>query len=294
MQLKDLFIAYGLALSEIAVLFHVSDKPKLQRALPTLADEEPDLFDAFQNQHGPNVEATLRKRRFMVSFVNIGANDYAYAGLFEVTGNKYQTMAELDEDPKRAVLRQRYDDISFVQHGLTTGQVGRLVFQLVPRQETADLIGRLIVRKPVANRNYRFLAENLDCPVVEITRNRQLTPPPPEWRDFVVTAHELRNLPRSHSARLAGWRGVYLITDENDGGRYVGSAYGAENLLGRWRAHVARDKGVTAELGQRDTGSFRFSILQLLLHDADAAEVQTSETNWKTRLHTRVWGLNKN
>lgn len=243
MKLRDIFLGHGLALSEIAVLFHVSDKPKLQKALPTLADEEPELFDAFQNQHGPNVEATLRKRRLMVAFVNIGANDYAFAGLFEMMGSKYQTMAELDANPKRKVLRQRYDDISFVQHGIITGRAGRLVFELAPRHEMADLIGRLIVRKPLANRNYRFLAENLDCPILEIARDRQMTPPPPEWRDFVVAAHELHNLPKRHAARLEGWRGVYLITDEKDGGRYVGSAYGAANLLGRWRAHVARGKG---------------------------------------------------
>lgn len=294
MQLRDLFRAHGLDPEHIAVLFHVSDKPKLHKALPMLADQEPDLFEAFQNQHGPSVEATLRKRRFMATFVNIRANDYIYSGLFEVTGSRFQTMAELDADPRRRILQERYGDTVFAELGRQTGQAGRLVFSLAARAETSELIGRLLVAKPVANRNYRFLAENLDCPVREITRHRQLVPPPPDWRAFVVTTAELRSLPREWATRLAGWRGVYLITDEKDGARYVGSAYGSENLLGRWQAHVARDKGVTAELGQRDTGAFRFSILQLLLHDAEVSEVQQVEANWKHRLATREWGLNRN
>jgi GIY-YIG catalytic domain len=294
MELRDVFRAHGLDLAEIAVLFHVSDKPKLHKALPMLAEQEPDLFDAFQNQHGPQVEATLKKRKYIATFVNVGANDYIYSGLFEVRGSRFQTMAELDGDPRRVLLQQRYDDTVFADLGRQTGQAGRLVFALEPRAETVDLIGRLMVAKPVANRNYRFKAENLDCPIVEIARHRQLVPPPPDWREFVVSADELRSLPRDWAARLAGWRGVYLITDARDGARYVGAAYGVENLLGRWRAHVAREKGVTAELGQRSTTAFRFSILQLLLHDADASEVQALEANWKLRLHTREWGLNRN
>ena len=294
MELRDIFLAQGLNPTDIAVLFHVSDKPKLHKALPMLAEQEPDLFDAFQNQHGPQVEATLKKRKFIATFVNVAANDYTYSGLFEVTGSHFQTMAELDADPRRVLLQQRYDDTVFADLGRQTGQAGRLVFALEPRAETADLIGRLMVAKPVANRNYRFLADNLDCPIVEIARHRQLVPPPPDWREFVVSADELRSLPRNWAARLAGWRGVYLITDARDGARYVGAAYGVENLLGRWRAHVAREKGVTAELRQRSTSAFRFSILQLLLHDADASEVQALEANWKLRLHTREWGLNRN
>ena len=101
-------------------------------------------------------------------------------------------------------------------------------------------------------------------------------------------------MPSAHAARLREWRGVYLIVDEADGQRYVGSASGAENLLGRWQAHVARDRGVTAELGKRDPTGFRFSILELLAPSASAEEVLAIEGNWKDRLATRSWGLNRN
>lgn len=294
MNLHTILGITGIPREDIAVMLHVSDKPNLHRALPILASEHPELFNAFQNQHGPNVEATLMKRGHVASFVNLRGDEYAFVGLFEISDRVFQSMKELDADRHRTELREKYGDVSFVELGAKTGLHGRRVFSLSLRSELADLRGRLLVRKNQNPRQYRFLAENIDAPVIEISRESQLVPPPPDWRSFVVAAGDLKTLPISWQLRLAGWRGVYLITDEKDGARYVGSAYGAENLLGRWRAHVAREKGVTVELGQRETGAFRFSILQLLLHDAEAAEVQAIEANWKTRLHTRSWGLNKN
>ena len=216
-----------------------------------LAEEEPDLFDAFQtNEH-------------------------------------------LDAEPRNIMLQARYNDRTYAEFGRNTGLPGRLVFDLSPAPEMADLAGRLIVEKP-AGRAYARLAETLDCPVVEIARKRQLIPPAPDWDGFIVTTAEVRRMPSAHAARLREWRGVYLIVDEADGQRYVGSASGAENLLGRWQAHVARDRGVTAELGKRDPTGFRFSILELLAPSASAEEVLAIEGNWKDRLATRSWGLNRN
>jgi len=102
----------------------------------------------------------------------------------------------------------------------------------------------------------------------------------------------LNRLPQNWAARLREWRGVYLITDETDGARYVGSAYGQENLLGRWQAHVARDRGVTRDLARRDPVNFRFSILERVSPDMAADEVIALEHDWMDRLHTRRYGLN--
>lgn len=277
-------------------MLHVSDKPALHRALPFLAEEAPELFDAFQNQHGPRVEATLKARQFMASFVAETGGTFVFAGLFAITGQTYHSMAELDADPRRQELQRRYGDFSFVAYGTEKGQAGRVVFDLEPVPQLAGLIGRLRVRKPVrATRNYRFLAENLDCPIVEITRERCLVPPPPDWREFIIEASTLRALPREWAARLREWRGVYLIVDQTDGARYVGSAYGVENLLARWLAHIAGVKGITAELAQRNPAQFRFSILERTSPDLPADEVIAVEQNWKWRLDTiHPHGLNRN
>jgi hypothetical protein len=295
MQLSSLISSAGLELSRVAVMFHVSDKQRLNSALARLAEEEPELFDAFQNQHGPNIEATLVKRSFIASFVTFGNGDYVFAGVFAIDGWSAQTWEQLDADPRRQELQRRYGDTSFVALGRTQRLNGRRVFNLVRHPAMQELIGRLRVKKPPkAARNYRFLAENLDCPIVEITRHRHMVPPPPDWRAFVLTADEVRSLPRDWAARLREWRGVYLIIDQRDRMHYVGSAYGADNILTRWKAHVAGDKGVTKELALRDPAGFRFSILERTSPDLDKEAVIALEQSWKRRLDTLEHGLNRN
>jgi len=292
MEFRTVLKTEGFDPAQVAVLFHVSDKPALHRALPMLAEEEPALFDAFQNQHGPQTEAMLRKRRFMAAFVNTAARDYCFAGLYEIGGNLFRTMAELDADPRRVELRNRFGDTGFVEHGLRYGQAGRMVFSLLLRPELAAFIGRLFVQKP-EGRAYARLAENLAGPIVEITRERRLVPPPPDWVSFIVAAAQVRALPKTWAARLREWRGVYLIVDQ-DGQRYVGSAYGEENLLGRWVTHVAGNASVTVELAGRNPAGFRFSILELVAPTVQPEAVIKVETSWKDRLDTRIWGLNRN
>lgn len=293
MQLLDVIRAAGLDPQCISVLFHVSDKPALHRALPMLVEEAPDLFDAFQNQHGKRIEATVKSRPLMMGFVATQSRDYVFAGLYDVRGHRFRTLAELDADPRRALLRARYDDISFVQHGAENDYTGRLEFDLALRDDLRDLIGRLIVAKP-SGRAYARLAENLATPVIEIARNRKLVPPLPNWDEVVLSATDLRSLPQTWAARLREWRGIYHILDTQDGARYVGSAYGVTNILGRWQAHVAGVQGITAELANRDPAGLRFSILELLSPAAVASEVVRIEGFWKERLGTRLWGLNKN
>lgn len=293
MDFNALLTMSGLNLRDVAVMLHNPAQAHEKNLLMALVDEYPDLFVVYQDNHPPGAEATLKRRKFAASFV-VGTDGVAhFVGVYRVMGWRDMSAREMDGDLRRIAMRERYRGRSFAELAAETGRDGRAVFDLAPLPELAELKGRLIALRP-AGRNYMRLAENTRLPVLEIRREARFAPPPPDWREFVVTTDELRVMPRDWAGRLAGWRGIYLITDEKDGARYVGSAYGAENLLGRWRAHVAKDKGVTAELGQRDTSSFRFSILQLLLHDADATEVHALEANWKTRLHTRSWGLNKN
>ena len=94
---------------------------------------------------------------------------------------------------------------------------------------------------------------------------------------------------------MSQWRGVYLIHDRSDGKAYVGSAYGEENLLGRWRNHAPTGHGGNKLLRRRDPANFRFSILERVSPDAAPADVVRLEASWKERLHTRSpSGLNDN
>ena len=93
---------------------------------------------------------------------------------------------------------------------------------------------------------------------------------------------------------MAEWRGIYLIFDVSDCRGYVGAAYGADNLLGRWKEYAAAGHGGNNQLVERDSQKFRFSILERCSPDAPSTEVQNLEETWKIRLHTREYGMNDN
>ena len=117
----------------------------------------------------------------------------------------------------------------------------------------------------------------------------------PEWSSAVFRWEELGILPVRWKSALSQWRGIYYIFDSSDGKAYVGSAYGEDNLLGRWLNYSTSGHGGNVLLRKRDASTFQFSILQRVSPDAPMTEVVRLETTWKDRLHTRQPnGLNDN
>lgn len=170
---------------------------------------------------------------------------------------------------------------------------GRAVFDMSVMEALSTLEGRLVVPRP-AGRAYVRLAETCVLPIKRIDETARFIPPMPGWNELVLNGKDIRGLPGVWAERLSQWRGIYLIVDQTDGARYVGSAYGAENLHARWLAHVRRDKGITVELSKRDPLAFRFTILERTSPDLPAEEVIAIEQSWKTRLDTVTHGLNRN
>lgn len=279
-------------LSDIAFCLHKPPTPRERDALALMIDSAPDLFETYQSTHARGPQATLKSRRIMASFLMRSPGELVFVALFRQNGWTDRAAAELDADPLfRAVYDLVGGDFTHVAEAERTGQPGRAQFTLVPMPDLADLKGRLIVRDP-GSRAYMRLAETTPLEVLEIARTPDMSPPMPDWRELALDTPTLRTLPTRWADQLRNWRGIYLIVDEADGARYVGAAYGEENLLGRWRAHVAGELGVTAKLGSRQTARFRFSILDLLSPTATIEEVTRAEQQWMVRLHSRQYGLN--
>jgi GIY-YIG catalytic domain. len=291
MLFADLLRSVPLDPTRTALALHKPGSAAQRLRLLTLRETRPDLFEAYQGTHPALQEATLKARAFLASFIARGEGELVFAGLFAQEGWVDLTGAELDALPAQRELRATLAKFSFAEEAARKGVRGRALFTLRPMEALADLIGRLVVADP-GGRNHMRRAETTPLRVAEVTRLATLVPPLPHWTQVVLGADEVLDMPRDWELQIAQWRGIYLIVDEKDGARYVGSAYGAENLLGRWRAHVAGDYGVTRELSLRRTGSFRFSILELTSPAADATEVIRLEQIWMERLHTRRFGLN--
>lgn len=101
-------------------------------------------------------------------------------------------------------------------------------------------------------------------------------------------------LPPSWRAALSHWCGIYFIYDQSDGKGYVGSAYGQDNLIGRWDCYARTGHGGNVELRGREPKNFTFSILERVEDGSSVAEVVAIENSWKKRLHTYIPdGLNR-
>lgn len=291
MEFADLLRLSGISPNETALALHRPTDPALRRALPLVAATMPDLFDAYQGSHPASAEATLKKRHHLASFVPRTNGEFTFVGLFDSVSGPSRTPAELDADPALQQLQALTGSQGYSARSNDRAKLPRIRFQLTPREELAELVGRLVVAGP-GGRSYMRRAETTALGIIEITREASLVPPMPKWDQLLLTSAELDALPRDWALQLSQWRGVYLIVDQSDGARYVGSAYGVENLLGRWRNHVAGENGVTKELLRRLTRHFRFSILELVSPAATAEEVIAVEHGWMNRLDTISHGLN--
>ena len=116
----------------------------------------------------------------------------------------------------------------------------------------------------------------------------------PDWDEIVWPHSQLKGLPQSWQDKMSQWRGIYFIFDKARNKGYVGSAYGEENILKRWKAHF-RTGGDAKYLRQCNSEDLVFSILEIDSHVRSPEEILEKERSWKRRLHTlHPVGLNAN
>ena len=294
--LSDVLEREGIAPQDVNVMLHSPRDGDLMQMLPGLVRTRRRAMETFQAFHSPGAERTLLQgRRWLASFVKTGRGNQQgtsamlFAGLYRNLGGARRPRVEIEADAEVQWLHRTFGAFAEIKQ---PGWDSWTWFDLQLEERLADLRGRLVIDVRLTQ-NYVRLAENLEAPIFALHAASVFDAAPPGWRHMRPTGGMLRALPESWRARLREWRGVYLIVDETDGARYVGSAYGEDrNLLGRWQEHVARDEGVTAQLRQRDPVNFRFSILERVSPDMPAEEVIRLERTWMDRLPTIRYGLN--
>ena len=103
---------------------------------------------------------------------------------------------------------------------------------------------------------------------------------------------------KSWQTALENQKGVYLITDDSNGKMYVGSAYGDNMILGRWKTYINTRDGGNKELRELDREHieqhFWFSILEIFKSTTDDYTIRDRENWWKQVLQTRGFGYNAN
>jgi hypothetical protein len=287
MELNDLLLGKRIDGRHAIVFRHRPSEPELNKVLPLLAADRPDLYNAYQQSHGEIVEKALQTSQHVISFIRYGSNRALFVGAYAVGKWKYLTERQFWRIPAHAELQK------LGMSGSTRPR--RLVFDLKPIDFYPEWKGKLIVDWPPPERSWWRRAHRNNMPIRAVLEDSALDAAMQSWNELDLTWSQLSILPKRWQAKLAEWRGIYYIFDRSNGKGYVGSAYGVQNLLGRWRNYGASGHGGNQLLRQRNPGNFRFTILELVSPTMPAEAVQRLESNWKERLHTRQpYGLNDN
>ena len=282
----------GVAAEYVILLRHVPQERELKRRLPWIAQERPDLFNTYQSAQGPLAAKSIKTKKFIASFIGVSSGTADFVGLYEVFGHRLLTRSEFWENPDHQQLR-KLGYLGFTdEQAIKLGKVD--FFDCAPLAKMAHLRGKLLITW-TSERSWFRKAENNSFAVKAIREESAFDLQMKSWEDLQLGWVDLGLLPKSWCDKISQWRGIYVIFDSSDGKSYVGSAYGTENILGRWQSYGKSGHGGNALLRGRDPQNFTFSILQLLGPDATKDFVVERETNWKRRLHTQIpHGLNAN
>jgi len=284
MELTDLLQRKGIEPRSVLVLRHrPTGEPDLNKILPLLAADKPDLFNTYQQTQPPTLEKTMLSASYVASFIGHEPGQALFVGLYKIGKTKPLTYTQYWQVPEHIELKK------LGMKGFSgTKRPQCLWFDLKLTDFYSEWKGKLIVDWPPPERSWWRRAHRNVMPIHAILEDSALGELDFSWSQLAV-------LPKRWQAKLAEWRGIYYIFDTSAGKGYVGSAYCADNLLGRWRNYAASGHGGNRLLKQRDPQHFRFTVLELVAPNMEADEVIRRESTWKERLHTRQpHGLNDN
>lgn len=294
MNLNDLLDGEGIDPQSVLVFRHRPDAPALNKVLPWLAVEKPEIFNAYQQTQGERVERAMKAMigtGYVASFIGREPGKAVFVGLYSIGESKPLTREEFWRVPEYVELKA-FGMRDFADEHSSASV---LWFNLKLTEFYAHWKGRLIVSWPPPERSWWRRAHRSEFSVIAVLEDSALDAALPEWDEIEFTWEELQVLPTRLKFKLSEWRGVYYIFDTLKEKGYVGSAYGESNLLGRWLNYAARGDGGNRLLRQRDPRNFRFTILQRVSPDLGGDDVIRLESSWKRRLHTRrPHGLNDN
>ncbi len=187
----------------------------------------------------------------------------------------------------------------------TMGTTSLYHYDLDELSEFNALRDRLVIDWGASTRSWHQWLK--DKPVIEL-RPRGFVREFSGYDDVLLRSDELKQIVQHPDANrlwhtmLGGVAGVYLIVDtsEGSGQQYIGSAYGEEGILGRWKTYVTSKHGGNKRLKELLAvepdrhASFSFSILRTLSRSLTQKEVIAVENHYKRKLGTRAFGLNDN
>ncbi len=203
-------------------------------------------------------------------------------------------------------IRLNDNDLWLLFHiGRTTKDLNKLNavgYEFETLLEHEKYFGRLIIKFKNKSQTMIRLATSVlnDCEVHQILPDTFDNDIFPGYDKVDISWCELFRVVTKESWKTAleNQKGVYLISDKSNGKIYVGSAYGEDMILGRWKSYVKNGHGGNVELRKLDFDyikqNFKYSILDIYKSNVDDKIIISRESWWKDVLQTRTFGYNKN
>lgn len=262
----------GIDISKVRLLRHQDSRLGAGRLYEAWRNER-DAFEAYQRVQRRDL---FSAGDLLASFVVTDTGKTVFVGLYRVDG------------------------VSPCPHGsrdplLKTDTSNHYLFDLQSIDALVGYQDKVVIEWGAGKRSWVQRAANQTKPVVEIAQ--QSEPRFPGFRAFTRVVDELPNLPNSWQQVLRSVKGVYLLVDVDSGQQYVGSAKGADSLLGRWMDYAADGHGGNVKLkaAARD-GRRRYQVSVLEVVDENTLDdtIEQIEAHWKNKLLSRTFGLNDN
>ncbi len=233
----------------------------MRKVLPWLAAEKPDIFNAYQQQQSEDVEQKFLRARQIVSLIGhdiererTATKARAFVGLYEIRNHRSITQQQYWEIPANQELK------AFGMPGSKRPEIRWFDLQLTDFYQ--DWKGKLILRWPPPPVNWVRKASTNEFRVHAVLENSRLVPQLPDWREIVWSWMEMQSLPTLWQSEMRNWAAIYYVFDTRQQKGYVGSAYGEENLLGRWQTYAANHHGGNIQLHNSRPEDLKFSILE--------------------------------
>jgi len=182
-------------------------------------------------------------------------------------------------------------------------------YEIKELNEYSPYVGRLKIKLEKPSRGRAFYLENHieKMKVSEILKEQYSGELFPGYENinhrFDVLASIIKNEKPDWKASLKNVKGVYVITDSNNGKKYVGSAYGDSGIWSRWSCYIGTGHGWNDELTKiiSEQGydyaikNFSLSLLEYRSMKVDDKVIIERENYWKEVFQSRGdFGYNKN
>lgn len=250
-----------------------------------------DIYDMYVRNHFEIYQSFQRRPviecDYLISFLGIRHGCARFVGVYKVEGKRPAKTIKLTSD-------YPYQEFT---------ETAQYWYDLTKQAGYEDLTDRVVIDWGSSERSWhQWLSEK---EVVEILPTGYVTDFP-GLMEINISFAELKQLINNPTANrewhqmLKSVAGVYLILDMETGKQYIGSAYGKDGILGRWKSYAQTGHGNNSLLNslvKTDSDyplKFRFSILHTLTKSTTKEEALRWEVCFKNKLGTRAFGLNSN